>query len=157
MIYSNTSCWVWDIEPGVLHECTEFRTCTWNVSRGALRWNFIGGAIELFWHTHFWNPYQMYIFAVLMRVQSFMSFGAYLGPQKCSLPLRRRRRSGRRRINGAIPIESSHHRCSGPHKCSPSIHLVRVSDRTGFNLISFSLAFICSSHSISWISSLEED
>ncbi len=30
---------------GVLHVFTEFRTCMWNVARGALYWNFIGGAI----------------------------------------------------------------------------------------------------------------
>ncbi len=41
-----------------LHECTDFRTCTWNVARGALRWIFIGGAVEPFCHTYFWNPYQ---------------------------------------------------------------------------------------------------
>ncbi len=42
----------------MLHECTDFHTCTWNVARGALCWIFIGGAVEPFCHTYSWNPYQ---------------------------------------------------------------------------------------------------
>ncbi len=102
----------------MLHECTDFYTCTWNAVRGALRWKCIGGAIEPFCHTHFWNHIRRKFSPVLMRVQSFMTFRACLGPQKCD--------SFRRRIiiiiiNEADSIGSSHHRCSGPNNKADSI------------------------------------
>ncbi len=44
---------------GVSDASTKLCACMWNIALEALPWNFIGGAIEPFCHTHFWKPYQI--------------------------------------------------------------------------------------------------
>ncbi len=102
---------------GVLHECTDFYTCTWNVARGALRWKCIGGAIEPFCHTHFWNIYQMSIFASSEVCAKFRDFSSMFRPSKMRLGLEKKNKNNNNNNNNnrADSIGSSHHRCSVPN------------------------------------------
>ncbi len=84
---------------GVLHMYTNFRTCTWNVARGALRWKCIGGAIEPFCHTHFWNIYQMSIFASSEVCAKFRDFSSMFRPSKMRLGLEKKNKNNNNNNN----------------------------------------------------------
>ncbi len=98
----------------MLHECTNFYTCTWNAARGALRWKCIGGAIEPFLP----HPLLKHISDVNFRqfwcVCKVSWLSSMFRPSKLRLSLEN--------IiiiiiiiNKADSIGSSHHRCSVPN------------------------------------------
>ncbi len=86
-----TSCLVSDFVPRdffvgivMLHECTNFRTCTWNVAWGALAELFIGGACRAIFatpspETHIRRKF----FTSSDACAKFPDFRACLGPLKC--------------------------------------------------------------------------
>ncbi len=83
---------------GVLHVSTEFHTCMWNIAWGALRWNFIGGAIEPFCHTHFRNPYEIKIVASSGACAKFNEFSSIFMPSKMRFILKKKKLSNSNRV-----------------------------------------------------------
>ncbi len=104
-----TSCWVSYFVPGdffvgnvTVHECTDFHTCTWNVAWGTFRWMCIGGAVEPFCHTYFWNPNQTWIFTSSDACAKFGDFSSMFRPSKMRLSLGNNNNNKQSRFNRVL-------------------------------------------------------